>query len=166
MAINCLSRTKLYIHSAYIEQCRRQQWCPCSQHCRQAGGRQTRCVAVLQAKYNAKRCYISNCEMYCTYRRLATDKSHGLSISTPVFACQQTLWAIPVIMFRFPPFCTSVPWGPTIFLGALLALFQSIFPVEELETNLISLAILFHFLCAQHVSDINISIFRSLRLCC
>jgi len=29
-----------------------------------------------------------------------------------------------------------------------------------------SLAILFHLLCAQHVSDINISIFRSLRLCC
>ena len=29
-----------------------------------------------------------------------------------------------------------------------------------------SLAILFHFLCAQHVSDINISITRSLRLCC
>ena len=29
-----------------------------------------------------------------------------------------------------------------------------------------SLAILFHFLCAQQVSDINISIIRSLRLCC
>ena len=29
-----------------------------------------------------------------------------------------------------------------------------------------SLAILFQFLCAQHVSDINISIIRSLRLCC
>jgi len=28
------------------------------------------------------------------------------------------------------------------------------------------LAILFHFLCAQHVSDINMSIIRSLRLCC
>ena len=28
-----------------------------------------------------------------------------------------------------------------------------------------SLAILFHFFCAQHVSDISISIFRSLRLC-
>jgi len=28
-----------------------------------------------------------------------------------------------------------------------------------------SLAILFHLLRAQHVSDINISIFRSLRLC-
>ena len=28
-----------------------------------------------------------------------------------------------------------------------------------------SLTILFHFLCAQHVSDINISIIRSLRLC-
>ena len=37
---------------------------------------------------------------------------------------------------------------------------------EEWKTNLISLAILFHFLCAQHVSDINISIIRSLRLCC
>ena len=37
--------------------------------------------------------------------------------------------------------------------------------VEEWKTNLISLAILFHFLCAQHVSDINISIIRSLRLC-
>ena len=29
-----------------------------------------------------------------------------------------------------------------------------------------SLAILFHFLCAQHVSGINISIIRSFRLCC
>ena len=29
-----------------------------------------------------------------------------------------------------------------------------------------SLAILFHFFCAQHVSDINISIIKSLRLCC
>jgi len=29
-----------------------------------------------------------------------------------------------------------------------------------------SFAILFHFLCAQYISDINISIIRSLRLCC
>ena len=29
-----------------------------------------------------------------------------------------------------------------------------------------SLAILFYFLCTQHVSDINIAIIRSLRLCC
>jgi len=29
-----------------------------------------------------------------------------------------------------------------------------------------SLAILFHFLCTQHVSDINISVIRSLWLCC
>ena len=36
--------------------------------------------------------------------------------------------------------------------------------VEEWKTNLMSLAILFHFLCTQHVSDINISIIRSLRL--
>ena len=37
--------------------------------------------------------------------------------------------------------------------------------VEEWKTNLMPPAILFHFLCAQHVSDINISIIRSLRLC-
>ena len=37
--------------------------------------------------------------------------------------------------------------------------------VDELRTKFMSLAILFHLLCAQHVSDINISIFRSLRLC-
>ena len=36
--------------------------------------------------------------------------------------------------------------------------------VEEWKTNLMSLAVLLHFLCAQHVSDINISIIRSLRL--
>ena len=38
--------------------------------------------------------------------------------------------------------------------------------VEEWKSNLMSLAILFHFLCAQHVSNINISVIRSLRLCC
>jgi hypothetical protein len=38
--------------------------------------------------------------------------------------------------------------------------------VEEWKINLMSLAILLHFLCAQHVSDINISIIRSLQLCC
>ena len=38
--------------------------------------------------------------------------------------------------------------------------------LDEWKTYLMSLAILFRLLCAQHVSDINISIFRSLRLCC
>ena len=38
--------------------------------------------------------------------------------------------------------------------------------IEEWKTNLMSLAVLFHFLCAKHVSDINISVIRSLRLCC
>ena len=38
--------------------------------------------------------------------------------------------------------------------------------VEEWNTNLMSLAVLFHYLCAQHVLDVNISIIRSLRLCC
>ena len=37
--------------------------------------------------------------------------------------------------------------------------------IDEWKTNLMSLATLFHLLCAQHVSDISVSIFRSLRLC-
>ena len=36
----------------------------------------------------------------------------------------------------------------------------------RIKTNLMTLAIFIHFLCAQHVSDINISIIRSLRLFC
>ena len=32
---------------------------------------------------------------------------------------------------------------------------------EEKKTNLMSLAILFHFLCAQHVSDINVSVLQA-----
>ena len=38
--------------------------------------------------------------------------------------------------------------------------------VEEWNNNLMSLGILFQFLSVHHVSDINISIIRSLRLCC
>ena len=38
--------------------------------------------------------------------------------------------------------------------------------IEEWKTNLMSLVILFHFVCAQYVSDINISNIKSLRLCC
>ena len=37
--------------------------------------------------------------------------------------------------------------------------------IDEWKTNLMSLATLFHLLSAQQVSDINISILRSLRLC-
>ena len=49
---------------------------------------------------------------------------------------------------------------------SLLTPGKALILVEERKTNLMSLAILFHFLCAQHVSDINISITRILRLCC
>ena len=45
--------------------------------------------------------------------------------------------------------------------------FQTIkLQLKNERPTLMSLAILFHFLCAQHVSVINISIIRSLRLCC
>ena len=59
---------------------------------------------------------------------------------------------------------TSSLLGPNILLSTLFS--NTLKLVEEWKTNLLSVAILFQFLCAQHVSDINISIIRSLRLCC
>ena len=50
--------------------------------------------------------------------------------------------------------------GYLMFIGPCIIVI-----VEEWKTNLLSLAILFQFLCAQRVSDINMPIFRSLRLC-
>ena len=50
-------------------------------------------------------------------------------------------------------------WVGLMFIGPCI-----IVTAEEWKTNLMSLAILFHFLCAQHVSDVNIAIIRSLRL--
>ena len=55
----------------------------------------------------------------------------------------------------------NVPLPNLMFIGPCIVVI-----VEEWKTNLMSLAILFHFLCAQHVSNINISTIRSLRLFC
>ena len=89
--------------------------------------------------------------------------------------------SIPKIIGEALPYisCISwVLWRPTCFCGSCAAASEPakctviklqcqhhLDLAEEWKTNLMSLAILFHFLCAQHVSDINISIFRSLRLC-
>jgi len=48
-----------------------------------------------------------------------------------------------------------------IFIGPCITVI-----VENKKNNLISLTVLFHFLCAQHVLDINISIIRSSQLFC
>ena len=61
---------------------------------------------------------------------------------------------------------SSVPHFLQVGLFISPIIYRFLLKVEELKTNLMSLAILFHFLCAQHVSDINISIICSLRLCC
>jgi len=57
--------------------------------------------------------------------------------------------------------CTENTVFFLMFIGPCI-----IMTVEEWKTSLMSLAISFHFLCARHVSDINISIIRSLRLFC
>jgi len=64
-----------------------------------------------------------------------------------------------LVIYR--PTSTETRWGQE---NSLLGKDES--KVEEWKTSLMSLAVLFQFLCVQHVSDINISIFSSLRLCC
>jgi hypothetical protein len=66
-------------------------------------------------------------------------------------------------MLKSELFIVKIIWntyGYLMFIGPCI-----IAIVEERKTNLMSLVILFHLLWAQRVSDINISIFRSLRLC-
>ena len=65
-------------------------------------------------------------------------------------------------------FVGLLQWTQTVCLKNTLLVFKWTrnVLVEEWKTNLMSLVILFHLLSAQHVSDINISIIRSLRLCC
>ena len=79
----------------------------------------------------------------------ATRLSTSIQFNSIYFAF---IWSLGVVTHRI--------WNLSIRLQISYTI------VEEWKTNLMSLAILFHFLCAQHVSDINISIIRSLRLCC
>ena len=73
--------------------------------------------------------------------------------------CSQslTLYSMYILTLKFSRHKRDVK---LMFIGPCI-----IAIVDEWKTNLMTLAILFHLLCAQHVSDINISIFRSLRLC-
>ena len=74
-----------------------------------------------------------------------------------------TLWFVSFL--RFVKGIWALLWCYEALIG-YLPTFGTNIPItaEEWKTNL-SLAILFYFLCVQHVSDINISIIRSLRLC-
>jgi len=65
-----------------------------------------------------------------------------------------------------PRFCLNIEEGIAT-QHATPSTSDSILPSLNIsESNLMSLAILFHFLYAQHVLDFNISIIRSLRLFC
>ena len=84
----------------------------------------------------------------CSSRRLRNNAAH--------ITCQ-----MEPQRFTPSPHLSLLTYLQLMFIGPCI-----IVVVEEWKTNLMSLAILFHFLCAQHVPDINISIIRSLRLCC
>ena len=66
---------------------------------------------------------------------------------------------------KYPLFLSDFWWNLNCFDRFSKNTQISNFIVEEWKTNLMSLVILFQLLCAQHVSGINISIFRSLLLC-
>ena len=85
------------------------------------------------------------------------------------FLCVQHVYDINISIIRSLRLCCWITTLVVLFLfndPFRTAQWANYFSTEEWKTNLMTLVILFHFLCAQHVSDINISIIRSLRLCC
>ena len=91
------------------------------------------------------------------FRGPIAQKSVGVS-----FYCEPP-WAIPMLRLRPPGIRNN-----TKNTGQTSNVYWTVHYCDSwrIKTNLISLDILFHFLCAQCVSDINISIIRSLRLFC
>ena len=89
-----------------------------------------------------------------TFIFLYVVKSHVLNLGCSENKLVETLKLFPWIS---PVVYTVID---LMFIGPCI-----IAIVDEWKSNLMSLAILFHLLCARHVSDINISFFRSLRLC-
>ena len=88
-----------------------------------------------------------------------------LSVFIEVWTSRYGFWKA----FQITNFIKILPVGAMTKLVVIFLKFakaHNIFHLEEQKTNLMSLAMLFHFLCAQHVSDINISIIMSLRLFC
>ena len=75
-----------------------------------------------------------------------------------------TLWRLRVINSQWKH-SNALRWRVAVELHVTVNYTVQQISNDEWKTNFMSLAILFHLLCAQHVSDINISIFRSLRLC-
>jgi hypothetical protein len=84
----------------------------------------------------------------------------SLSYKTVTIPCRITVFSPSFVAERAQTFSIAVTLARLSYLKV-----NRNAAVDEWKTNLMSLAILFHLLCAQHVSDINISIFRSPRLC-
>ena len=88
-----------------------------------------------------------------------------IKAATVFLACPKRFLSNPFVFIIHKTFCFDTTkyrlLKHLMFIGPCI-----IAIVDEWKTILMSPAILFHLLCAQHVSDINISIIRSLRLCC
>ena len=83
------------------------------------------------------------------------------------FLCAQHVSDINISITRSLRLFCWITTLVVLFLGRCVLEFRcGWFGVVSVLQASMSLAILFHFLCAQHVSDINMSIIRSLRLFC
>ena len=91
-----------------------------------------------------------------------------LSVGTTVWS---HIYTRDAVGNKVPIYCDMTPNSILLLTYTILLVYKprwglnTVHEVDEWKTNLMSLAILFHLLCAQHVSDINIPIFRSPRLC-
>jgi len=111
---------------------------------------------ILECVWWSWRKTVENLEVISA-RTPSAYKFEALLLESALTVMWHNVLAIPV-----PFWCSKLATGLSLmFIGPCVIVI-----VEEWKTNLMSLAILFHFLCGQHVSDINISIIKSLRLCC
>ena len=123
---------------------------------------------------------IENCKEWGAFRYSSRTNVQAEGIICLAHCLQLTVdiaWTSPLVIWSCRMCFTMSNWAAFIFGMFLSAIIFNckknlmfigpciIVIVEEWKTILMSLAILFHFLCAQHVLDINISIIRSLRLC-
>ena len=90
---------------------------------------------------------------------------HVSDINMSIIRSLRLCWWITTSVVLFSVRCVLEIWCGWFWVVFVLQAEAQLYKVSEWKAHLMSLAILFHFLCAQHVSDINISIIRSLRMC-
>ena len=106
----------------------------------------------------SKKCITSQGLVYLSFSSGNSIYTHDADFPCKLFSDSDSVWK-GTFGFRIRH------TGLLVYLFTRFGCEKPLRSVEEWKTNLMSLVILFHLFCAQHVTDKYISIFRSPRLC-